>query len=521
MIDLTTAQGRYENLRTIRDPALRRAQECSKLTIPALVPPDGCTDTSTLPQPYQSVGSRGVNSLGSKLMLALFPPGSAFFKLTVDEFLLDKLKERAQSAGADDPQAAIDTALSKAERAVMTRFEQRNARPVLSEYLKHLLVAGNGLLNVQSNGGFKFHPISNYCVKRDVAGEPIEILVREGLSRRTLPPTVRAIVEAENPEAKDPTETIWLFTWLQRQDNGSWKTHQEVCGKLVPGTEGEYPKEGLPWLAGRWTPVSGNDYGRGFCEEYLGDLYSMEQLAMALVQFSSNAARLIWLVDEGGITQRKTIAEAPNGAVIKGQLKDVGAMQMEKFNDFQVTKAVHDDVKLRLEQAFLLTSSIQRNAERVTAEEIRVMAGELEQSLGGNYSTLSKELQLPLVNRIILTLTRESKFPQLPKGVVNPEIITGLDGLGRTTDIMKLDQVFAGAGQLFGPQAIAEYGNVGAYLKRRAAALSVDIEGVVRSEQDVQAARQAAQQAALEQKTAPNLIKAVSDHAAAQQQPQQ
>lgn len=519
----TTAQGRYENLSTLRNPSLRRAQECSALTIPSLVPPDGVTDTSVLPQPYQSVGARGVNSLGSKLMLALFPPGSAFFKLTVDEFLMDQLKAKAAQAGASDPQGSIDTALSKAERALMTLFESRNSRPVIIEYLKHQLVAGNGLLHSQNDGSFKFHPLSNYVVKRDVSGEPLEIVVREGLSRKTLPVEVREIVAATQPDSKDVQETIWLYTWLQRQDNGSWTTHQEVVGKRIPDTEGTYPKDGLPWIAGRWTAVSGNDYGRGFCEEYLGDLYSMEQLATALVQFSANAARIIWLVDEGGITRRKTIAEAPNGAVLEGALKDVGALQMEKFNDFQVTKAVHDDVKLRLEQAFLMTSSIQRQAERVTAEEIRVMAGELEQSLGGNYSTLSKELQLPLVNRLVLTLTKQGKYPQLPKGVINPEIITGLDGLGRTTDIMKLDQVFSGAEQLFGPQAVAEYANVGAYLSRRAASMSVDIDGVIRSEQDVQAARQAAQQAALEQKAAPNLVKAVSDNASApdaSQQPQ-
>lgn len=524
----TTAQGRYEQLATLRNPALRRAQECSALTIPSLIPPDGTTDSSILPTPYQSVGSRGVNTLGSKLMLALFPPGSAFFKLTVDEFLLDQLKTKAKAAGATDPQAAIDTALSKAERAVMTRFEQKNARPILSEYLKHLLIAGNGLLCILKDGAFKFFPLPQYVVKRDTSGEAIEIIARQGLSRRSLPPEVRPIVEGkEAPEtnAKDATDTIDLYTWIQRQDDGSWTVHQEVVGQKIPGTEGTYPKDGLPWLAGRWTVVSGNDYGRGFCEEYLGDLYSMEQMAASIVQFSANAARLLWLVNEGSITRRKTIAEAPNGAVIEGDIKDVHALMMEKFNDFQVTKAAADDVKQRLEQAFLLNSSIQRNAERVTAEEIRVMASELEQTLGGNYSTLSKELQLPLVNRIILSLTREGKFPALPRGVINPEIITGLDGLGRTTDIQKLDLLFQGAEQIFGPQAVAQYGNVGAYLKRRAAALAVDIEGVIRSDQEVQQMVAAQQQAAMEARIGPQLVKATSDHAsmqdAASQQPQQ
>lgn len=48
----------------------------------------------------------------------------------------------------------------------------------------------------------------------------------------------------------------------------------------------------------------------------------------------------------------------------------------------------------------LLNSAVQRNGERVTAEEIRYVAGELEDTLGGVYSLLSQELQLSLIRRV-------------------------------------------------------------------------------------------------------------------------
>ena len=38
-----------------------------------------------LPQPWQSVGAKGVVTLASKLMLALLPVQTSFFKLQVDE----------------------------------------------------------------------------------------------------------------------------------------------------------------------------------------------------------------------------------------------------------------------------------------------------------------------------------------------------------------------------------------------------------------------------------------------------
>src|ERR1051325_283762 len=127
-----TAAGRYTELDSKRSPVLARGRECSELTIPSLLPPEGTDDASRLPQPFQSVGAKGTNNLSSKLMLALFPPGSSFFRLTVEEFLMDKLVQKASASGQDDPRGEIEAALSKVERAVNSRLEQTAVRPVLS-----------------------------------------------------------------------------------------------------------------------------------------------------------------------------------------------------------------------------------------------------------------------------------------------------------------------------------------------------------------------------------------------------
>lgn len=518
---VVTAEGRYEQLSAQRSPALMRAREAATLTIPALLPPEGTNDASMLPTPFQSVGARGVNNLASKLLLALFPPGASFFRLKVEEFMMDKLVAKAGASG--DPTGEIEQALSKVEKAVLTRLEQKAARPVLSEMFKHLISGGNALLQVLPTGALKFHMLSNYVCKRDTQGEPVEIIVREGLNRKTLPPAVRQIVESKSSnedQAKDTSEVIWLYTriWRDADDNGSWEIQQEVLGVVVPGSQGDYPSGKSPWLSLRWSSIPGSDYGRGLVEEYIGDLRSLEGLSQSIVEFAANAAKIVWLVDEGGVTSKKKLADAPSGAIIDGAVsggkaKDVGILTMEKYPDFQVVKATADGIEHRLEQAFLLNSSIQRQAERVTAEEIRFMAGELEQALGGTYSILGQELQRPLVVRLMLIMTKERRLPSLPDKIVSPQIITGLDGLGRSSDLMKLDLLLQGIGQTFGPEAVAEYYSAGAYGQRRAAALGIDITGLVRSEQEVQAARaQRAQQAMLE-KTAPAGIKAMSDQA--------
>jgi hypothetical protein len=514
-----TAAGRYEELVTERDAVLRRAREAAALTIPALVPPEGSSSTTDLPTPFQAVGAEGVNNLTAKILLALLPPGSSFFKLDVPEDVLDQIKEIA-GGDAGDILGEIQASLAKMERSVIKKMEASNIRPVLHETISHLIVAGNALLIILPNSRTKMLPISQYVVARDLEGNALLIIAKESLARKSLPPLARAIVaeQEQKSPSTNPQKDIDLYTVLERQDNGSWKVHQEIAGERIPGTEGNYPKDKAAFLPLRWKAVPGEAYGRGYVEEYIGDLHSLESLSQSLIDAAAACAKILFLVDPGSITTTKEIAEAPNLAVREGTAKDVTVLQVEKFADLSVAQKQADIIEKRLERAFLLTSSIQRNAERVTAEEIRLMAAELEQGLGGIYSVLSQELQHPLVVRIMHQMTQAKELPHLPQKEVQPTIITGLEGLGRTSDLMRLDALLTGTAQMFGPEAISEYVNAGAYITRRAAALSIDISGLVRSEEEVQAARQQQMQAALAEKLGPTAIKANADRDMAAQQ---
>ena len=156
---------------------------------------------------------------------------------------------------------------------------------------------------------------------------------------------------------------------------------------------------------------------------------------------------------------------------------------------------------------FLMNTSIQRQGERVTAEEIRYMAQELEDVLGGVYSILSQEFQLPLVNRLMDRMEKAGRLPKLPKKIVKPTIVTGLEALGRGHDLNKLDSFISGASQLLGDQ-FATYVNMSDYLKRRATSLGIDVEGLVRTEEEIQMEQQQMAQQAMAQQIAPNVANA-------------
>ena len=90
------AREKYSKLETGRSQFLDTAIECSELTLPYLVTRDeNYKGKRTLLQPYQSVGAKAVVTLAAKLMLAILPPQTSFFKLQVRD---DKLGESLDPA---------------------------------------------------------------------------------------------------------------------------------------------------------------------------------------------------------------------------------------------------------------------------------------------------------------------------------------------------------------------------------------------------------------------------------------
>jgi hypothetical protein len=502
-----SAKALYSSLEGHRYQYLDRARQCSKLTLPYVMPEEGFGAHSRLDTPFQGVGARGVNNLASKLLLALLPPNAPFFRLNVDTFKL-------QEEGAPlELITEIEASLQSVEEAVMAEISRESYRTGLHEALKQLIITGNSLVYLPDSGGMRVFRLDRYVVKRDPMGNVTQIVTRENLSFKTLPEEMQQIVGDD----VDADGNVSLYTAILLNDSNKWEIFQDINDTRVPNSEGAYEKDKSPFIPLRFSRVDGENYGRGYVEEYLGDLQSLESLTRAIVEGSAAAAKVLFLVNPNGTTRQRVLAEAPNGAIVQGSANDVTTLQLQKGSDFQVAQVTMNEIKDRLGHSFLLTSGVVRNAERVTAEEIRMLSQELETAIGGLYSLLSNELQIPLVNRIMSAMNKSKRLPKLPKDIVNPVIITGVEALGRGNDLQKLDLFLAGAAQVVGPQAVAEYVNVGEYFKRRATSLGIKTQGLVKSDEEIQAMMQQQQQMQLTEKLGPAGIKAVSDNIGAEQ----
>lgn len=495
----------FEALASKRSTYLDRARECAKVTIPTLMPETGHNNTSRFETPYQGVGARGVNNLASKLLLALLPPNAPFFRLQVDDYTLEEM------AGDEKLRAKVEESLNKIERAVMNEMETDGLRSPLFESLKLLITTGNVLLHLPKDGGARVFNLNRYVVKRDAMGNVLEVLIKESQAPSSLPADIRETLTDE--DVKD--NSVDIYTKMYRKDE-MYHVYQEIGGKVVEGTEAKYPLDKAPMLALRWTRIDGEDYGRGYVEEYLGDLISLEGLSKAVLEASAASAKVVFMVNPNGTTRARDLAKAENGDIINGNAQEVTVLQTQKQADMSIAAQTVQTITSRLAQAFLMNTSVQRSGERVTAEEIRFMAGELEDALGGVYSILSQEFQLPLVSRIMDRMTKSKRIPSLPKGVVRPAIVTGLEALGRGHDLQKLQLFIQSVGSM-GPEAMASI-NMSDLIARMGTSLGIDMSGLVKDEEQMAQERQAQEEAMQQQQlaemakaAAPAAVKAATD----------
>ena len=242
----------------------------------------------------------------------------------------------------------------------------------------------------------------------------------------------------------------------------------------------------------RFNTVDGEDYGRGRVEEFLGDIRSLEGLSQALVEGSAAASKVVFLVSPSSTTKPKTIADAGNGAIVQGRPDDVGVIQVGKTADFRTASEQMQNLERRISDAFLVLQV--RQSERTTAEEVRLTQMELEQQLGGLFSLLTVEFLIPYLDRTLHILQRNREIPKIPKDIVSPTIVAGVNAIGRGQDQESLVSFITTLAQTMGPEIIAKFLDPGEYVKRLAAAQGIDVLNLVKTPETMAQERQQQEQ---------------------------
>jgi len=469
-----SAQERYSQLAGDRSQFLDMAVVASKLTLPYLIKGENENSNAVkLHTPWQSVGAKGVVTLASKLMLALLPASGSFFKLQVNDAEIDQFDPKIRSE--------MDLSFAKIERTIMEAISASDDRVTIHQALKHLVVGGNALIYMDKKK-LKLFPLNRYVVDRDGSGNVIEIVTKEKISKKlakNLFPDYKELKPNSVSNDEDSgNDDCNVFTHVTRENN-RFVWYQEIDGKKLPKSEGKSPIETTPWLVLRWNTVDGEMYGRGRCEEFIGDLKSLEALSQALVEGSAVAAKVIFTVSPSSTTKPQTLAQAGNGAIVTGRPDDIQAITVGKTADFRTAYEMAMNLEKRLADAFLILQV--RNSERTTAEEVRMSQLELEQSLGGLFSLLTVEFLVPYLNRKLSIAQKTGQIPRLPEKFVEPTITAGLNALGRGSDRESLVVFLQTLSQTMGPEVMLNYIVPEEVVKRFAASVGIDVLNLVKN----------------------------------------
>ena len=482
---------RYKALESDKRFFIDTAKDCCRYTIPALL--SYFEDNSRvydIEYPYQCLGANGISNLASKLLTALTPSSLPFFKFIISDYGL--IQERSQEIA--DFRIIVDKMLSDYALQVTDLIKTSNDTSFLYEMWQLLLVSGNVLIkDPDDNSNIRIYSLRDYCVRRDRAGTPVEIVLKENISPVVLPKEILEQIKAkldmpsevqELPsDERNEQKGYNIYTYCKREQE-YWYIHQEVKGIIISGTEQKVPLDACPFIALRIFNGAGEDYSRSYVSNYLGDLKSLDGLSQASIEAAAMISKHILLVDPTGLTDKDDVAEALNGETIDGRPSDVSFLQAQKGYDLRTVSEEASKIEERLNRAFLVTNGMIRDAERVTREEIRAVAKEIEEALGGLYSTCSHSFQVPYLKRKLYKLRKMKLLPPLDKNI-KPVIVAGFEALGTNSEKDNLIEFMNYARDLTG-------GNFGAVfktnnlIKKVASIMSINLDGLIYTDEELE-----------------------------------
>ena len=206
-------------------------------------------------------------------------------------------------------------------------------------------------------------------------------------------------------------------------------------------------------------------------------------------------------VDPSGITEIDDLSVANNGQWVAARKNDVFVISpSETMNaQLQVSASAVDSMRKEVGQGFLLQTAAMPTGDRVTATAIRAIGNELETVLGGTFSAIARDFMLPIIRRTLYLMIENNEIDQRMKeqfdeenGILNVEILTGLQSLSRESDLTKLLQMGEMVRNL--PPDAAQSFKWEAYARALILSLGFDPDNWVKSAKEIQAEKEKAMQ---------------------------
>jgi hypothetical protein len=246
--------------------------------------------------------------------------------------------------------------------------------------------------------------------------------------------------------------------------------------------------------------VNGEDYGRGLVADFAGAFHALMILNNSLLNMSAVMGDIKFFAKATSMVDVVQVQNSLPGSWHVGDPNDVGTPQFNLAMNANFIQQQIERFQKQIAQAFMLTQQVRRDAERVTAEEIRQDVDELETSNSGVYSRLAASWQQQIAHLAL----HDTGFNGVmsANGGVRPQVITGMDSLSRAGEAYNMRLFLTDLGLLQAvPEDLRQTVKKPAFVKQIAQYHQVPYESWIMTQGELQAEqqREAQQQMALQQ----------------------
>lgn len=485
----------------------------SDLTTGTTLPVGACNPDGTTSSVYlnsqvilPNVGSTdlpgsAVENFNSVLQKILFPVNRPFFAFDIPQ-------QAQVNSGLDETN--IQTTLDTSVLGMMDLLKQKGIYSVLPKIFENTTIVGNALLfmGYKKSDKATFISPADFVWRRTASDECKEIIIREVIALEDLPKDLQEVLKKEGYVAKDYSSDVNSNAYEMRAVQKY--THVKFTEKSQEITEYvEHFKVGNTFVKSRkepiFIPIAPNvpvktQYGVGKVQNSISSILQVRGATLGYSKLNSLIANLKFEVAYNAVNSIKQIKKAKSTDYVP--VPEKGSISLMNFGTVNTSSldASLEFAKQEIARKFLMQSLATRNAERVTAEEIRRLSEELTSVHSDLLQAFADQLQQPLVEYALYHLeltTQEGDKVKDALESLDVKIITGtsaIDKVSESDNLVAMLNEAAYLGQL--PENITLYLKVNNILQRFAQARGIPSKEVIKSDEEVQQEVQAQQQAA-------------------------
>lgn len=463
---------------------------CAKYTLPQLYLEDSVRESGLEPEDLvigDSIGAEALNNFISQILKIVFPVRDSFFRVQMrtgaDGSLSRLSPERQQDV------------FRRYEEAAMHQLYKRGLHAQKFMLLGLLLTLGNVVYKIPKdpNKEIQVYDLNDCVIKRNLNGQVTDIIICEKTEVRFLSAKAVAKLAREKKVYKED-DVVKLYTHVRLNRNGKFEVSQSVDEIDLELGDNFYAEADCEYKVGAINVKRGSHYGVGQVQQYIPLIHKANVYADTATDTAVAGSIVTWAVSPSAGVRPEEFANREQGQPFGVRPDDIKAIVADVGANYQMTIAQYEQIARTLARVFLLPQAVQRDAERVTAEEIRMIAAKLEETHSGLYAAIANTIQRPMADTAIELVEDEELVKY--KDEIEVNLVTAMEAQSRSAELENL-MAAAGDTTIFNsiPPQVQEEMKLRPFLSTILANRNVDASKYVKTDEERQEELQQQQEA--------------------------